>query len=349
MLLGKDSNQVLESEGSATLICLVGRPLCLFTTVDGSNAPEKHRNALVSLAVRRAAPFPDADFGVAWQADGRASVWYWSRSRIADLLTERRISAPRIQFAPEALYAGERRSDGSELLTMHEGVEGRVWRDGALVGSRWWPAEPAPKEWHAFLRSHGLSANDLPAATPAVDTLPRRPWGGQPSRMERGMRLSSVDAYRPAAALGLATVVVLVASFQTGSIVRSHVEAWRSSRAAEDLDEPLKRILSAREASDRNIAELERLLALRQGPSVLTVMAEVGRLLPKRDVQLRHWNQTTRDQLELTLSTADADPQQIVETWEASTVFDNVTTDVVGRSGEIIVRARIAANVEAGE
>ncbi|NYZ62245.1 hypothetical protein [Luteimonas deserti] len=321
----------------------------MFITVDGSNAPEKHRDALVSLAVRRAAPFSDADFGVAWQADGRASAWYWSRSRIADLLAERRISAPRIQFAPEALYAGEPRSDGTELLTMHEGVEGRVWRNGAVVGSRWWPAEPAPKDWHTFLRSHGLSANDPPAATPTVDILPRRPWGGRPGRMERGVRLSTVDAYRPAAALGLAAVILLVASFQTGSIVRSHVEAWQSARAAEDLDEPLKRILNARETADRNVAELERLLDLRQGPSVLTVMAEVGRLLPRRDIQLRHWNQPTPDQLELTLSAADADPQQIVETWEASTVFDNVTTDVVGRSGEIIVRARIAADVESGE
>ncbi|MBB6063620.1 hypothetical protein [Pseudoxanthomonas broegbernensis] len=344
MLLGTESNHALEGGGGDALVCLVARGLCLFVRVDASKAPDKERRNLAALAVRRAAPFPDPEFGVAWEADGQGAAWYWSRSRVQGLLAERGVHARRTEFVPEALYAGATGTgdDGIELLELHDGVEARVWRNARLVADRWWPAAPSAAEWQAFLRSAGLpgeASAGAPQALPAA--LARQPWSrrGRPRMALSG--LSGLERHLPRAALGLGLVVVLVASVQLGSILRSRIDIWRAQQAAEALDEPLKRILAARESSDRDMASIAQVLALHNGRSSVVLLAEAARLLPGRDWQIRQWNQPTPERIEVTLAMPDADPQKLVATWEESPMFADVTTDLLTRSGEVVIRASV--------
>lgn len=259
---------------------------------------------------------------------------------MADLLAERRVAARRVQLVPEALYVRGEQDNGGELLALHEGTEGRVWRDGALVASRWWPAPPTEADWRGFLRAAGLPA---PGATPApIPSAPAaRPWGAQRTRRRTALQLSGAAALLPGIVIGAGLIFSTVASVQLGNTLRSYLDVWQAQRASEQLDTPLKQILAAREAADRNLVAIDQLIALRPGRPAIALIAEVGRLLPAGDARIRHWSQPTPDRLELTLSLPNADPQALVERWEASPFFDDVTTDALGRGGEIVIRANV--------
>ncbi|MCW0205677.1 MAG: hypothetical protein OJK14_01185, partial [Achromobacter sp.] len=138
--LGNDRNQPLGGgEGDSTLF-LVGRELCLFIALDAGKVPVKQRKAFAALAVRRAAPFPDPEFDVAWSPSGSAAIWYWSRARVNALAT--REPGRRKRFVAEALYAGSPLAQGVELLHYPTGLEARVWKNSNLVASRYWADLP---------------------------------------------------------------------------------------------------------------------------------------------------------------------------------------------------------------
>ena len=120
-------------------MALVGRELCLFLHVDASHVPAKQRDGYVALEVRRAAPFADPESDVLWP-NGHAAVWYWSRERI------RTIVGNASRYRAEALFRGQVQRDArTELLALgampagasDAGYEGRVWREGRVVASRW--------------------------------------------------------------------------------------------------------------------------------------------------------------------------------------------------------------------
>lgn len=319
----------------------MGRALCLFTRIDASKAPDNQKGNLVALAVRRAAPFPDPDFSVAWGPDGHAAVWYWSRSRISEILTARQISARRIRFAAQAVHLYTGRTSGAELIQLEEGVEGRAWREGSLIASRWWQDTPSPSEWREFLRGAGSQSHDagVPGAEPA--DLSTRPWGTRSRRLDTGLRLSDANDYFAGIAATLGLAFALVASLQLGMIARNALDASRAENAVSELDDELARILAARDATDRNMAEIRSLLALQEAPPFLTLLAEVGRLLPGSEWQIKHWSQPTPAQLELTLSMPETNPEHLVQRWESSPMFNAVTADIVGRSGEVVIQADV--------
>lgn len=338
MRLGQNSNQSLEGGAGDTLICLVGRELCLYLTVDASRVPEKQRMGFISLAVQRAAPFPDPDFGIAWTGSGHASVWYWSRARVTDRLEG--LTARRVEFTPEALYIGQAADDEAQLLALDEGVEGRIWSSGQLVASRWWPTAPSDEVWRTFLRSVG-SASRQPTPNTLDAPLSAQQWSQQRTS-QRGMpALSQLDAYLPRVALACTLLFATAVMLQVGIIVRSHVDVWRARSAASDLDESLKRILAARESADRNLAEIDALLALRPNRQQVPLLAEVSRLIPGSNWHIVRWNQPTPDRLEVALKMPDANPEQLVTALEASSMLTGVTTDIDGRSQTVSIRAQI--------
>ena len=343
ILVGRESNHPLEGGGSRSLVCFVSRGLCLFMRVDAGKAAPRDRRRLVELAVRRAAPFPDPDFGVAWDVDGQAAVWYWSRARLLALLAERGVAAQDAGFVPEALHVrgGDGSEDGVELLQLSDGFCGRCWRDGRLLMERWWPAPPDTAAWRTFLRGSGLQ--DPPDAVPAPLPAPiqPKPWSAAARRAPAFGNLSGLDIFLPRVALGAGLVVAAIAAMQVGSIGRSHLDIWSAQRAGESLDEPLKRILAAREASDRNGLGIQQLLALRPAPASLSLIAETGQLLPGRDWAIKRWNQPVPGKVEVTVSLPSADPSALVAAWEASPLFTNVTTDVLGRGGDVTIRADV--------
>lgn len=321
------------------MICVVGRELCLFTTIDASKAPKRQQKDFATLAVRRAAPFGDSEFDLAWSADGTAAVWYWSRARVRALLGDE--SSQRIRFVAEAIFADGPHDDEAVLITLGNGLEGRIWRQGHLLASKWWAQTPTLVQWQDFLRSNGdghAHAATLPPPVSAV-ALPEQAWNRRATAVD-SLQLPGLDQYLPKAALAAGLLALALIGGQLGAITRAQIDIWRAQSAASSLDAPLKRILDAREATDNASNEISSLLSLYPLRPTTSLMAEVTRLLPGNSWQVKKWSQPTADRLELTLIAPDANPEQIVSTWEQSSMFTAVTTEL-GRDNEVTIKASI--------
>jgi len=317
---------------------LVGRELCLFTTVDASKAPAKQRKEFTAMAVRRAAPFADADFDAAWSPDGTAAIWYWSRAKVAALASTE--TGKRKRFVAEASHVGLPREEGTELLQLAEGFEARAWKAGHLQASRWWPELPTAGQWRDFLRGAGQAgAAGHAVPEPVAGPLAATSWSRASSSAEK-LQLSGLDQYLPKVMLALAALFLLLVGGQIGGIARAQLDIWRAQSAANDLDAPLKRILDAREASDEASAEVNQLLALQGFRPSISLMAEFTRLMAGKDWQVTKWNQPTPDTLEVNLLAPGSNPEELVSSWEASPMFKGVTTEL-GRDNELTIKATI--------
>lgn len=325
----------------------MGRELCLFTTVDASKAPAKQRRDFTALAVRRVAPFLDPDFDAVWFADGTAAIWYWSRARVAALAAGE--PGKRKRFVAEALYLGQSQEQAIELLAFTGGIEARAWTENRLQASRYWPQLPTIEQWRDFLRGAGKAApaSSLPPQ-PQLVAPADAPWNRVSTGADK-LQLSGLDQYLPKAALGMAVLFLLVAGFQSGSILRAEIDIWRTRAAAADLDAPLRRILDAREATDNAMAEIDRLLTLRGGRAPTSLMAEFTRLMPGKEWQVKKWSQPTGDTLEVEMLAPGSNPEELVSSWEASPMFSNVTTEL-GRNNELTIKATITpASAQTGD
>ena len=335
----------LNGGGSDTTVFLVGRELCLFMTLDASKAPGKQRKEFAALAVRRAAPFPDPDFDIAWSPDGSAALWYWSRARVNALAAAE--PGRRKRFVAEALYAGSPLEQGVELLQLDDGVEARAWKAGRLCASRWWQGLPSAGQWRDFVRGTGQALDPaLPLPEPLAVMLADTPWNRQATGTDK-LQLSGLEQYLPKAAFVLVAIFLLVTGAQLGGIVRAQVDIWRAQSTASDLDAPLQRILDARDAADQAVAEIDSMLSLHGLRPSTSLMAELVRLLPGKEWQVRKWNQPTPDTLEVNVIAPGSNPETLVSSLEDSPMFKGVTAEL-GRNNELTIKATITAASTAG-
>jgi len=320
------------------VLCLVGRELCLFARLDASKAPVRERKAFIALAVRRAAPFADPEFDIAWNADGTAAVWYWSRARVVALAAD--VPGRRRRFVAEALYVGAPHTDTVELLALSEGVEARAWKAGQLHSSRWWPQPPDADAWQEFMRGVGQASSvtvDVPV--PAI-TLPAQiPWGKRALDADT-LRLSGVEQYLPKAALAAGVLLLLAAGIQLGEIMRARIAVHQAQAAASDLDAPLARILDARQNADQAKAGIMQLITLRSLRPSTSLMAELTRAIPGSNWQLKQWNQPTPDTVEIRMSVPNSNPETLVSALEASPMFRGVTPEIT-HNNDLILRASV--------
>lgn len=340
--IGDGHNQPLPGGEGRSRQFVVGRELCLFTLIDASKVPPKQRASMVALAVRRAAPFNDPEFGVAWLGDF-AAVWYWSRSRIASLAgVDGMAGGSHVSYIPEALLVGEASpEDGVQLLLLAQGMEGRAWKNGRIVASRWWPAQPPLGEWQGFLRGAGLPSIGAPPSAVATQ-IAEHGWASAQANAPR-LNFASFDAAIPRLLLGTAFVAAMVMCFEFGAIARGLYETYQAKEGAASLDEPLKRILAAREQVDQNQARIAELLALRAPHSQMALMAEVARVMPGTEWQLMQWQQPAIGRVDVTVNAASADLEAIVTAWEQSPMFEDVTTETSTRRGEVTIKAKVSA------
>lgn len=330
----------MEDGGSDALVCLISRELCLFLTIDASKAPKKQRQEFVALAVRRAAPFPDPEFDIVWSTDDVASIWYWSSNRIRALLGEH--TRRRQKFVAEATYLGNPQEEAVELLQLPEGAEGRIWKSGRLRTSRWWPQAPTIEQWHEFLRGtsqHGSDYRELPATTPT--STASRPWSGRAHGAD-SLKLAGIEQYLPKVAILMLAIILLVAGWQSGSILRAQLDIRSAAAAANSLDAPLQRILEARSSTDAAAEQIRSLLSLRGQVATTSLMAEFTRLLPGSNWQVKRWNQPTPNTLEVTLIAPEANPEQLVTALEGSRLLSSVTSDITS-GAELTIKATIDA------
>jgi hypothetical protein len=335
----------LPGGGTAGVLALVGRDLCLYLHVDASKVPAKQRAAFVALSVRRAAPFADPDHDVLW-LQGHAAVWYWSRERV------RSLAGGLARYRAEAIFrGGVPRLDTVELLELETmpasgeafvaGLEARAWRGGRLEASRWWPQQPDALTWQAFARGAGLDASQ-PAPEPVPAPLRSQPLNDSGQRAGLSHQL---DSQRPMIAAAVATIVLALLAWQGASAARVAWRAHSVERQIDQLSASMEKIIAAREKADAARARIDAVLALHAPASQTRLLGEVKRITPGT-WQLMAWSQPSPEVLEVTFRIAKADVSAIVAAWEASPLLQEVTPSTSNRADEVTLQAKLTPLAE---
>ena len=82
------------------------------------------------------------------------------------------------------------------------------------------------------------------------------------------------------------------------------------------------------------------MLSLHNARPTTSLMAELVRLLPGKDWQIRKWSQPTQDTLEINVLAPGSNPETLVSSLEDSPMLKGVTAEL-GRNNELTIKATI--------
>lgn len=333
-------------EGGRQVEWVISRGLSLYLTVACAAVPRKRRDAFVNTAIRRAAPFADPAWHVAWSGD-LAMVWVWPQEEL--LATDDEPSLDHLgvpadegpvrvirRFLPESLLRGEARENGVELLECSDGIEARAWRQGALYASNWWLHVPDALAWTAFCRGAGVASHEAPE-------VQRLPWRDNPWTVVRGTSLrDTLSQYQRLTVPVAVALILLVAAYQAGSIL--HLEWARMQLDAEIAasSQKVSDILAARNRAEDDLVATRLLLAFRPPAPQVRLMATVATTLDKLHAKVVQWSMPNPTNLELLVSMDSPDPRALVLAFQHIDAFDDVSADV-GQGGKdrVIIRVRV--------
>ena len=245
----------------------------------------------------------------------------------------------RLHCLPESVLRGAPRLNDIELVADHEGYEGRCWKEGKLVASTWWSQLPDSQEWASFCRS----ASFHPCAVPEPLQLPlaEQPWSRTSAATQWKQAL---DHYRHEAAIAVAALVLLLFAVQAGGIVRL---GWARHVVQQQLvteRSAISDVLAARNHAEVARAAAERLMALRDHPSQLALIAAVSERLPGRGWRIVQWVAPDPRHVEITLDSVRLDPPAIVRALESGGALHKVTANLVqGPGNELLIRAAVGS------
>ncbi len=323
-------------EGGIGQEWILARRFCAFTVIDGSAIPFARRKAYADIAVQRWSPFADTRYHVDW-VGAHAMVWAWSHGQILQLGDGELVAPPR-RVLPETLFRGIPLVGEACLVTMDEGVEGRVWGDYTMFACQWWPAVPTLDDWNSFRRGAGLAASPK---IPLVESFPmlRFPWTRQ---REAGI---TDLAGRHRMVLQSVAVGLLVAALAMplAAAIRLFAKKAMLERVIDKEAAGVGDTLAAREAAERDVAAIEKLLELRPPRRQLQLMSAVIAATPGNNWTLLEWRMPDSRSLEVVLQMSDPDPTALVRGLEATKIFRNVAVDL-GRTGnEVTIKAGITS------
>lgn len=330
---------MLVQAGGAASEWVLARRFCAYQWFDAGRVPAARRSIFVRTAVQRWAPFVDAQTHIEWRG-AQAMVWAWSQAGIA--LADDTIATPR-RVLPESVLIGTPQIEGSELIALDEGVEGRVWRDGLLVASRWWAQTPELDAWNLFRRGAGLAP--VPELPPVQVPAALLPW----QQARRASWSELLGRHRALVANLVLALLVAAFAFPSAGALRLLVANAAVQREIAAQDEGLQAILNARESAERDAQVVEALLALRPPQTQIALLDHVAEILPAPSSSLLEWRQPNPEVLEVLIQTDRPNLRALVEAMQASDWFADVTAEVGREPNTVRVRARVlrAANVDA--
>lgn len=339
---GTEGTISLPGGASRRLLILVGRELCLFSSIDASRIPTKQRREFIELAIRRSAPFSDPEYDLTWFGS-HAAIWYWPRSRVTALLgADAPTDSPMLAEAGFITPAAD--TNSVQLLQLEYGYNGRIWDQQRLLADRWWRDIPDQAEWTAFVRSAGLQASAIPDISQAQ--YQQKSWFQRTGARRSGIGSAS-DWLKPAA-IALASLGCLAIGLELGAGLRGVTDLHSAEQARNQLGTQVEAVFAARAEAETNASELIELLRLRPMQTQSALLAEIRNVMPTSNWQINNWAQPEPGKLEVAFIMPDATPEALVNAWEASPIFDSVTANIDSNSAQrIVVRAKILPSLSA--
>lgn len=328
------------SEGGNGQEWLLARGQSAYTVLDGSAVPARKRKGFVDMALARWSPFADTQSHVEWVGD-HAMAWAWSRGRVLTGADGMELAPPR-RILPESMFRGAPQAAGEQLVTLDEGVEGRVWRDHVLVASRWWSAVPALSDWNEFRRGAGLSpASNVPEALDYP--LQMQPWAASGSTDIREA-FGHYRDYLTMALVGIGSAVLLCLLVAAAAL---KVSIWQVDRQIAEQEQALEKIITARDTALQAREAIDARLALRPPAGQIELLGLVSGLM-RGNWQLLEWKMPDARTLEVTARMTNPDPRAIVAAWEGSHRFTDVTAELGKQPNSVVVKAHVKRVSEKG-
>ncbi len=168
-------------------------------------------------------------------------------------------------------------SDGLRLAACLNGFEGQCWRNGRIVGSRWWREAPSDSDWRIFAEALGVVSEHAPAVvTPGALARPwrRNDWRPpNPDVLDRRAGFWIAAGFAAALLSGTAYVAGVEISYR-------RLEA-RVGQLEKDVG-PVRRASQRVTAAN---SELRRLQAPIKGYDGLTLMSIVAQVMKTADAR----------------------------------------------------------------
>ena len=310
---------------------VISRGLCYYRLFSLTDIPAARRDSVLQLKIKQWSPFKNyANYSI-WR-DGHAQVWIWDQQQQQNRLME--MGLKKATCFPETALQTRPTTDTVQLLQCLEGVEGQIWKEGLLMGSRWWAQRPPETEWAHFQRAHSLpAAHNVP--TPIEQPLLKRPWG----RTKK--RLSQFQLYQERIwVMGGTVIFTIVLTWQMISVWKWQQATEQLHAQIEELNESITPILTARNQAISEKTLLEQLLALTPDPSQLELMTKIAEKLPRQNTKLIQWFYQTGE-LRFTIETQKLDHTFYVETFQALPLFREVKAETGREPNQIIISMRL--------
>ncbi len=140
---------------------IVGAELCVFSLLELSSVPERHRARALAERVRQLAPFARPGWHAALEPAGRVALWCWDAARVEEAVAEAGEASRNWQVLPEQVFFEAPESACVRQIDAHTTVLER-WEAGRLVFSAQLGRDPVSRALR--YRAAGLPVDaELPA------------------------------------------------------------------------------------------------------------------------------------------------------------------------------------------
>ncbi|MCK5719640.1 MAG: hypothetical protein KAH84_06780 [Thiomargarita sp.] len=294
---------------------VIARSLCYYQHFSLKDIPSSRQDNVLDLKVKQLSPFKEYASYSIWQGE-QVQVWIWDANKQYTVTTEAGIKTA--TCIPETVLYSQVETNTVQLIQCIEGVEGQIWQNGILVGSRWWLEQPTAIEWNFFQRNHSVATpENLPIKLLKQDLL-TRPWKNT-KRQFKQLQLQEKTWLKLAS-------ILFVAIF-TWQIVAIWKLKWTTSVVLEQI-EPLHDrvapILAARTQAINNQTKINQLINFEPYPAQLDIIAKVAEKLPKRNTFITKWIYQL-DTLNFVIETKNTDTVFYIETFQSDPLFEEVT------------------------
>lgn len=309
---------------------LVGAELCVFSVLELSAVPERHRSRALAERVRQLAPFARPGWHSA-ELSGRVALWCWDAARVEAAIAETGEASRNWQVLPEQVFLDA--ADGACLRQIDSDTAIlERWDAGRLVFSARLGADPVSRALR--YRAAGVAVD---AALPALPARLGTRWDLPVFDWRTALR-------EPLLAASLA--VLLTFGWLVWSAGELAGVGFANTRLAERV--------AAREAElAPRLAERDRALALESrnralgtllaAPGAIELAAEFEQLVGARYQRMLQWESNARS-IRVMLEDKSPDNRAYVEALQQSPWFERVSVAPTLRPEQVSLEIALAAS-----
>lgn len=136
---------------------VIPRSKAVYKTISVESIKKADLQAYIANQVIGLSPFESSGFYVRFR-NSIAMLWLWDSEYELEQLAKFNLSYSDTDIFPETvLYSKD--NDVSLISCRLGGYEGQIWRNGILIGSRYWAKKPSEHQLAAFVRTFSFDIN----------------------------------------------------------------------------------------------------------------------------------------------------------------------------------------------